>query len=379
MRFRRFWRRPLPEVPAWEEFLPLEGLLRAQVEDVLVIHDRQVSDRAVAFGGELTMAPRRAVALLRDRLRPFGYTPFLRRDRGKTWVQALPLAQVTTEPNPLVNLLLFAATVFTTLLAGAHYLAEIPLAELARQPSRLVAGVPFSLSLLAILLAHELGHYTLGRRHGLPITLPYFIPVPPPFLVGTMGAFIKLRGPIRDRESLFDMAVAGPLAGLVLAVPLFIVGLRLSEIVPLDPSEEVSIVLGPSLASWWLVQTVLGPIPAGHGVDLHPTAVAAWFGFFVAALNLLPVGQLDGGHLAYALLGRRHRLISQIGFALVLLLGLFFWPGWIVWGVLLLAIGLQHTPTMDDITPLDPSRRLLGYFALVLLLLLLPPVPLVVR
>lgn len=375
-----FWRRhPTESTPTWA-FHPLEGLLRVQVEDVLVVEDRQISDRAIAFTGELRVPPRRALAILRDRLRPFGYTPFLRRDRGKTWVQALPLAEVTTEPNPLINLLLFAATILTTLLAGAHYIGDVPLAELARRPSRLLEGVPFSLSLLTILLAHELGHYTLGRRHGMPITLPYFIPVPPPFLVGTMGAFIKLRGPVRDREALFDMAVAGPLAGLVLAVPLFVAGLRLSHVVPLDPVlDGGQPILGPSLASWWLVRAVLGSIPAGHGVDLHPIAVAAWFGFFVTALNLLPVGQLDGGHLAYALLGRRHRLVSRIGFLLILALGLVFWPGWLVWGVLLLVIGLHHTPTMDDITPIDPPRQFLGYVALALLVVLLPPVPLSIR
>lgn len=373
-----FWRRRLPDdPPTWEELRPIEGVLRAHVEEVLLIEDRQLFGRAVAFGGELRMAPRRALGLLRDRFRPFGYTPFLRREHGKTWVQALPLVEVTSQPNPLVNVLLFTATILTTLLAGAHYIGDVPLTDLARHPSRLLEGVPFSLSLLTILLAHELGHYTLGRRHGMPITLPYFIPVPPPFLVGTMGAFIKLRGPVRDREALFDMAVAGPLAGLVLAVPLFVLGLRLSRTVPLGPGLGAGEpILGPSLASWGLIRAVLGPIPDGYGVDLHPIAVAAWFGFFVTALNLLPVGQLDGGHLAYALLGRRHRLISQLGLLLILSLGFLFWPGWFVWGVLLLAIGLQHTPTMDDITPLDPRRRLLGYFALLLLLLLLPPIPL---
>ncbi len=382
----RFWPRraaPLP-VPSWEELLPLEARLRQEVADVLAIEQRQLAGRAIAFGGRLTLPAGAALDVLRGRLEPQGYTPFLREEAGITWVHALPRAEVSQPGNPWINLALFLATVLTTLLAGALSFADVPLGELVSRPARLLAGVPFSASLLSILVVHEFGHYTLGRRHAMPITLPYFIPVPPPFLVGTLGAFIRLRGPVRDRRALFDMAVAGPLAGLVLAVPLYALGLSLSTVarVPAEAAEgggylQFGDALLPKAIEW----LVLGRLPAGHDVLLHPVAVAAWFGFFVTVLNLVPAGQLDGGHLVYALFGRWHGLISKLAVGGLLALGLVFGsPTWLVWPALVVALmGFHHGPPMDDVTPLDGKRRALGLFALALLVVLLPPVPIAVR
>ncbi len=382
----RFWPRRLPPdpPPSWEELLPLEALLRAQVDDVLAIEQRQLWGRSIAFGGRLRVPAGAALDVLRDRLESRGYTPFLHEERGSTWIHALPRAEVTDQPNPWINVALFLGTVLTTLLAGALSFADVPVGELLARPTRLLAGVPFSASLLAILVVHEFGHYTLGRRHGMPITLPYFIPVPPPFLVGTLGAFIRLRGPVRDRRALFDMAVAGPLAGLVLAVPLYALGLRLSTVarVPAAVAEgggylQFGDALLPKLLEW----LVLGPLPPGHDVLLHPVGVAAWFGFFVTVLNLMPAGQLDGGHLVYALFGRWHGRISKLAVGGLLLLGIVAGsPTWLVWPALVVALmGFRHGPPMDDITPLDGKRRALGLFALALVVVLLPPVPLAVR
>ncbi len=363
----------------------MEAMLRGQVEDVLAVEQRRLWGRSVAFGGRLRLPPGSALDLLRTRLESQGYTPFLREERGTTWVYALPRAEVTDRPNPLVNLVLFLATVLTTLLAGALSFGDVPLSELLLRPTRLLAGLPFSASLLAILVVHEFGHYTLGRRHGMPITLPYFIPVPPPFLVGTLGAFIRLRGPVRDRRALFDMAVAGPLAGLALAIPIYALGLQLSTIVrmPTGPAGESGTYLQfgdailPKLIEW----LVLGPLPPGHDILLHPVGVAAWFGFFVTVLNLVPSGQLDGGHLVYALFGRWHTRISQLAVGGLLLLGIVVGsPTWLVWPALIVALmGFHHAPPMDDITPLDGKRRALGIVTLALVVVLLPPVPLAVR
>ena len=363
----------------------MEAALRGEVEDVLAVEQRQFWGRSVAFGGRLRVPPGPALDLLRERLEAQGYTPFLREERGTAWVYALPRAEVTDRPNPLINLGLFLATVLTTLLAGALSFGNVPLADLVVRPARLLAGLPFSASLMAILVVHEFGHYTLGRRHGMPITLPYFIPVPPPFLVGTLGAFIRLRGPARDRRALFDMAVAGPLAGLALAVPIYAIGLRLSTVVrmPTDLGHAGGTYLQfgdailPKLIEW----LVLGSLPPGHDVLLHPVGVAAWFGFFVTVLNLVPAGQLDGGHLVYALFGRWHGLISKLAVGGLLLLGLIVGsPTWLVWPALIVALmGFQHAPPMDDITPLDGKRRALGLFALALVVVLLPPVPLAVK
>jgi membrane-associated protease RseP (regulator of RpoE activity) len=291
--------------------------------------------------------------------------------------------EVTGRPNPWINVGLFLATVLTTLLAGAGSLAFDPAALLA-DPSRLLEGWRFAASLLSILVVHEFGHYTFGRRHGMPITLPYFIPAPPPlFPVGTLGAVIRLRGPARDRRALFDMAVAGPLAGLVVAVPVYVLGLRLSSVVhiPPDRAEGSYVRFGDALLPKLLERLTLGSLPPDFDILLHPVGVAAWFGFFVTALNLIPAGQLDGGHIVYALFGGRHALISKLAVAALVLVGLAFGSiNWLVWAALIVGVmGFQHGPTMDDITPLDGRRRALGLFALVLLFLLLPPVPLSVH
>jgi membrane-associated protease RseP (regulator of RpoE activity) len=375
----RFWpRRAPPEAPpSWDELLPLEALLRAQVADVLAVEQRQLWGRSVAFGGRLQVPPAAALAVLRPRLAAHGYTPLLREERGGTWLYVLPGTEVTGRPNPWINVALFLGTVLTTLLAGAGSLAFDPAALLA-DPTRLLEGWRFAASLLSILVVHEFGHYTFGRRHGMPITLPYFIPAPPPlFPVGTLGAVIRLRGPARDRRALFDMAVAGPLAGLVLAIPILVYGFSRAVLVPRALVGEGGLELGESLLLRLVQWAVLGPVPDTHVVALDSVGVAAWFGLFVTALNLIPAGQLDGGHIVYALFGPRHGLISKLTVAGLVVLGIVTGSlSWLVWAVLITALmGFQHAPPMDDVTPLDPGRRALGVFALALLVVLLPPVP----
>jgi membrane-associated protease RseP (regulator of RpoE activity) len=378
----RFWprRRPPDAPPRWEDLLPLEALLRSQVDDVLAVEQRQLLGRSLAFGGQLRMPAGAALGVLRDRLEPQGYTPFLREEQGTTWLYTLPRAAITDRSNPWLHLALFLATVLTTLLAGAW--PSVPLAELVAHPGRLLVGFPFAASLLSILTVHEFGHYTLGRRHGMPISLPYFIPAPPPlFPVGTLGAVIRLRGPVRDRRALFDMAVAGPLAGMVLAVPIFIYGLGRSTIIPATGASEGGVELGDSLLLLLIQRLVFGPLGDDQVLLLDPVGVAGWFGFFVTALNLIPAGQLDGGHLVYAMFGRRHALISKLAVGCLMAIGLYFGsPTWLIWSALIVGLmGFQHAPPMDDITPLDGKRLALGVFALILLFLLLPPVPLSVR
>jgi membrane-associated protease RseP (regulator of RpoE activity) len=206
------------------------------------------------------------------------------------------------------------------------------------------------------------------------------VPPVPPFLLGTLGAVIRLRGAVRDRRGLFDMAVAGPLAGLVVAVPIYALGLRLSAVIPVPPDFS-GVVFGDALLPKLIERLVVGVLPPGHDILLHPVGVAAWFGFFVTALNLIPAGQLDGGHIAYALFGRRHALISKLAVAGLVVIGVSFGSvNWLVWAALIVALmGFRHMPTMDDVTALDPGRRALGLFALLLLALLLPPVPLSFR
>ncbi len=274
--------------------------------------------------------------------------------------------------SPRMHLFLFGATLVTTTIAGSFNAGVDPFAG----GWAFLAGFPFSLTLLAILLCHEFGHYTLARWHDVPTTLPYFIPGPP-FLVGTFGAFIRMYGMPRTRRALFDVGAAGPWGGMIVALPAVAIGLAWSEVEPLAPPEGVSLALGNSILFDLLTRLVLGVDPDEATVLLHPVALAGWFGLFVTFLNLLPVGQLDGGHVVYALFGRRHRTISWLCLAIVVALGLYGWDGWLVWAILLFfVLRIHHPDTVDADTPLDPARRTAAWLTIGLFLLTFMPVPL---
>ena len=256
---------------------------------------------------------------------------------------------------PVIHIVLFVLTFITTAMAGAFQLGADPISD----PRSIRAGFPFAVTLLSILLIHELGHYFLSRVHGVRATLPYFIPAPP-FLIGTFGAFIRMKSPPPSRRALFDVGAAGPWAGLCVAIPAVLVGLRLSEVRPLA-MHEGGLVLGDSILFSFLTRLALGVTPDDATILLHPIALAGWFGLFVTFLNLLPVGQLDGGHVAYAMFGRWHRWVSRAFVAVIAVLGFRGWQGWFVWVVLLMFVGVDHPPTSDPITPLDGRRRLAAW------------------
>jgi membrane-associated protease RseP (regulator of RpoE activity) len=277
-----------------------------------------------------------------------------------------------------VHLGLFVATLLTTLLAGATF-AQVNVLGALRlllnggqvQPllSALAAGAPFAATLLLILGVHEMGHYVAARLHGVQVTLPYFIPAP--LGLGTLGAFIAMKSPVENRKALFDVGLAGPLAGFVVAVPLMVVGLLLSNVVPAAGEGGR---LGLSVLVRWLVDLIHQRGP-GEAVALHPIAIAAWFGLLVTAFNLLPMGQLDGGHVAYAILGRAARPLAFITFFGMLVMGYFFWSGWYTWAFFALITGLGHPQPANDITPLDGGRRLLGLLTFGLFFLLITVKP----
>ncbi len=238
-------------------------------------------------------------------------------------------------------------------------------------------GLPFSLGLMAILGVHELGHYFMARRHGLRVTPPYFIPVP--FALGTFGAFIQMRSPAENRRTLFDVAVAGPLAGLAVAIPALLIGLQSSAITPAESvwSRAGGTSVGSSVLFALLAKLSLGESLAyGHFVRLSPLAFAGWLGLFITALNLLPVGQLDGGHIVQAIFGRRvGKTIGGLAMWSLLLLALFVWPGLMMWAILVFFVAGAGMPPLNDVTPLTRGRRWLGYATLVLLGLILAPLP----
>jgi membrane-associated protease RseP (regulator of RpoE activity) len=268
---------------------------------------------------------------------------------------------------PWVNLLLFIATIFTTLLAGALQQGI----DVFQHPADLVRGIPFSFTLMAILLTHEMGHYLTSRYHGVGATLPYFIPSPT--LIGTFGAFIRMTSPIVNKRALLDIGASGPIAGFIVAIFAVAIGLHYSTIIETPTMESMK--LGTPLIFSLISQIVIGPVPDHYDVILHPIAFAGWIGLFVTALNLIPIGQLDGGHVVYAVLGPRHRMISLGMIPILFLLGIYGWPGWIIWAILPLIFGINHPPVMDSDSPLDRNRQIIGWISLAIFVLTFTPTP----
>jgi membrane-associated protease RseP (regulator of RpoE activity) len=276
-------------------------------------------------------------------------------------------------PRRLLHLALLLATIVTTIVAGAVQQGVNPL----ETPGLLYKGVPFSFTLLLILGTHEMGHYLVSRWHHLDVTLPYFIPAPPiPFIIGTFGAFIRIRSPIRDKRALLDVGCAGPLTGVLVSIPVILVGLKLSTVTVIGGGGE-GLTLGEPLLFKFLSWLTFGPLTPEDNVLLHPVAFAGWIGLLVTALNLMPVGQLDGGHVAYALFPQYHRYISLGGIGLLVVFGLLYWKGWLMWAVLLSFLGWRHPPPYLSWVPLDRRRRVLGIITIVVFILTFTPVPFV--
>jgi membrane-associated protease RseP (regulator of RpoE activity) len=245
-------------------------------------------------------------------------------------------------------------------------------------PALLVTGLSFSLPVMFILLCHELGHYLYCRRYGIDATLPYFVPAPLAF--GTFGAFIRIRSPIRDKRQLFDVGIAGPIAGFVALLPFLVYGIARSTPTPIHvaPAAEATMALqlpGPSLLIALTTRLFHGPLPADTVLNLHPFALAAWVGLFATSLNLLPLSQLDGGHILYAVLGRRQWKLALPLWGILVMAG-WLYPGWWLWAVMVLVIGLRHPPVWDEGIPLGRGRTLLAVVALLMLVLCFMPVPL---
>ena len=279
--------------------------------------------------------------------------------------------------RPWVHLVLFLATVASTTLVGAsHYQAFASGYETTSLPPFVLwRGLWYSVTILSILGAHELGHYYACRYYRVDASLPYFLPAP--FLTGTLGAVIRIRQLIPTKPILFDIRVAGPIAGFVVAVPALFLGLSLSHVLPL-PEDFVGFSLGEPplfrLAAW----IIWGTAPDGYSLNLHPVAFAAWFGLLITALNLFPIGQLDGGHIAYATFGARSTLVTMVAASAVILLT-FYSSSWIAWAGLtvfmLLKFGPRHPRTLDHHIPLDRRRMLVAIGALVMFVLCFTPAP----
>jgi membrane-associated protease RseP (regulator of RpoE activity) len=237
-----------------------------------------------------------------------------------------------------------------------------------------IGGLIYSVAILSILVAHETGHYLASRKYGVPSSLPYFIPFPlPPF--GTLGAVIRTKGVIPHRKALFDIGSWGPLFGLVLAIPAVVVGLLLSDVVNVSQPVANSFSLADSPLFAFLQRLTIGVTPPGTDVVLHPIAYAGWVGLFITSLNLLPTGQLDGGHIIYALFGRRSKLIFRLTLVSITFISLIYNVGWLLLVIILLFIGYKHPPPLDDRTPLDWRRKVVGILTFLIFFTAFTPIP----
>lgn len=374
---------------------PIDAAEEASLRDcfpwsIFCLRDLEFRPQAVICRGQLRTNPEAAYLAIRENVQKhfgdrflvifqtslsdqpfFAIVPNPSRESGE-----IP---VTTESlsRPFFALALMLITVFTTTLVGAR-MAGVTEQALQANPSILLQGLPYSLSLITFLGIHESGHYLAARFYKIRTTLPYFIPIP--FFLGTFGAFIQMRSPIPNRRALFDISIAGPLAGLVAAVPLLIWGLNNSVIVPL--SDKSGMLNFESFSpKFSLLMTLLskltlgGALNAETAINLHPVAVAGYLGLIVTAFNLMPVGQFDGGHIVHAMFGQKASMaIGQVARVCMLLLS-FLEQGLLLWAIILFLTPLSDEPALNDVTELDNRRDFLGLLAIGLLLIILLPAP----
>ena len=375
--------------------------LQEALSDLMIVEEITVLENKprpmVRFGGRMVSNQDNGeFETLVERFKHLGYTPMLRIEDDQHIIQALPAVASEKTGKPWVNAVLFILTVISVLSLGALH-EEV---DLVADPLQIWRGWPFAITILGILTAHELSHYFVGLRYGSPTSLPYFIPLPLS-IIGTMGAVIVQRGPMRSRKALFDIGIAGPIGGLILAVPLLFIGLALSyvgtpqEFMDLPAGEPIPVMQeGNSLlymAAKYITHGQILPDPVtGRDVWLSPpspggsVAFAAWAGLLVTAFNLFPIGQLDGGHVAYALWGRKAWRLARIfvslifGWGLVLtMMGNQAGSTWLVWGGLSSLMGARHPPPLNDVTPLDGKRKLLGWAMIAVFAIIVIPVPLI--
>lgn len=352
---------------------------------VYYIHNIEYRPQAIICHGQLRTNPKAAYQRIRENVQAqFGdrfQVVFQEGLNGKPFFALVPNLQKGRAnqrlTRPILAIGLVLATVLTTTIVGVK-IADAEIRTIGENPSVLWQGLPYSLALMAILSLHELGHYTAARYYKIRATLPYFIPIP--LFIGTFGAFIQMRSPVPNRKALFDVSIAGPVAGFVATIPLLLWGLANSTVVPMP---EQSNLLDPnalnpnySLLLALLSKLMLGgQLAANTAINLHPVAFAGFLGLIVTALNLMPVGQLDGGHIVHAMFGQRKAVVvSQIARFLVLILAL-IQPGFLLWAIILFFMPIYDEPALNDVTELDNVRDFCGLLALAILIAIILPVP----
>jgi membrane-associated protease RseP (regulator of RpoE activity) len=369
--------------PAAESIDRLEvaGRVREALRGLMDVERYQWDERgALTLHGQLAAPADSLYGSIRARLESLGFTPFLRQDAGADELLAMPGVIERRQPRIGLPVALFLITIATVLLTGALNEGANPFSD----PASIVAGVPFAATLLGILFTHEMGHYVVGKLRHAPVSLPYFIPMPPGIsFTGTMGAVIVQREPMEDRRTILEVGIAGPLAGLAVAIPLLLYGLSTSPVAAPTPQMLAQGYLqeGNSLLYAGLKYLVFGRWLPGGGEDvqLSAMAMAAWIGLLVTMINLMPIGQFDGGHIAYALLGERANYLAYAMIGICVALGLLLPSNytWLIWGALAFVIGPRHPPPLNDISRIGPRHIALAVFGLLVFLLLFMPAPLV--
>jgi membrane-associated protease RseP (regulator of RpoE activity) len=384
--------------------------LTSLIRQVMAIEEIMTGDErqgfAIRYRGKLMLDSQEVFQRMDPIFEGYGLTLLLREEGDQQFILGVPGIVHPQESNPWINVGLFILTLLSMLFAGAQYGLEGPIENTFSSIVRALLGnlnngVLFAASLLGILTAHEFGHYFAARYHKTAVSLPYFLPFPS--LFGTMGAFIRLKQPPRDRRVLLDIGLAGPLAGLVVAIPVILIGLALSEVGTLSADPQALgglegnsilylaakyLVTGELLPKpvdysglppviYWVRYFFMGlPIPlGGRDILLHPMAWAGWAGLLVTSLNLIPAGQLDGGHTIYVLFGRTAARFRPWIIIALMLMG-FAWSGWYIWAILIFVMGRTFATPRDDITPIDPRRRALAILGLMIFVLVFTPVPL---
>ncbi len=361
------------------------------------------------YHGVLKIESVEAFDQLSEDLKIHGLSPLFRQNEQLHEIRLIDRLPEPLPTNPTKNIVLFFLTLLSMLIAGASYVyegeAESFLAFYGEIFFKLGTGLPFAASLLAILLAHEFGHYLAARYHKTAVTLPYFIPLPLPMSFGTLGAFIQMKEPPKNKRQMLDIGIAGPLAGLIVAIPVLFLGISLSEVsvLPTEINAASSLMLegnsifylaakywikgqllpapidyqGVAPTIYWLKYLFTGyPTPLGGlDIQMHSVAWAGWAGLLVTALNLIPVGQLDGGHILYVLFGKNARKAVPFVLGFLVILGS-YWQGWWLWAFMIYFMGRRHAEPMDQITELNPQRKLLSVLGILIFILIFTPVPL---
>lgn len=343
----------------------IQGKIEDFLHEVMEIKSRGMEHFQLVWRGSFLINRKKAIEYIQEKSESLDLLPIFTEEEDEIRVAFIPKREVK-KSKKWINILLLIVTIFTTLIAGAALSGVNPISPI----SNLLKGIPFSITIMLILGGHELGHYFAAKKNNVEATFPYFIPAP--HLIGTFGAVIKMKSPIKDKNSLVEIGASGPIVGFILSTIALHIGLSLSKTVPFQGE---GLLLGDSILLYFFTKLYFPAVEEGFEILLHPIAFAGWIGYFVTAINLLPIGQLDGGHISYALFQSKYRFIAYITFALIMVGG-FLWLGWIIWGIVIaLIVRFKHPPPLDNISEITSRNKIIGYISFVIFLITFIPNP----